>query len=97
MRSENEVKISKRVKLNSNIIAEGQIGVKVQNASRIAGNHVHLILTFRSQVMKKNVLFDPKMTSDLLTVLFEYIPLLHTQLDAKYQMCQNFALRVIAI
>jgi len=43
LRSKNEVKITKRAKKISNIIAKGQkgqIGVKVQNASRIGGNQL---------------------------------------------------------
>ena len=46
----------------------------------------HLILTFCSPVMKKNLIFDPKMTSDHMTLLFENVPLTDLHLVPKYQM-----------
>ena len=74
--------------------------VKLGSRFRMARGSVeinsHHILTFCSPVMKKTLFFDPKMTSDHMTLLFENVPPTDLHLVPKYQMSWAFTLQVIA-
>jgi len=73
-----------------------KLGSRFRMARGSVETNSHLILTFRSRVMKKTLFFDPKMTSDHMTLLFENVPPKDLHLVPKYQMSWAFTLQVIA-
>ena len=85
-----------RLKKFQIVLQKVKLGSRVNMPQGSQESHSQLKLTFRSRFMKKNVLFDPWMTSDPMTVLFEYFPLTNLHIVPKHEMCQTLPLKVIA-
>ena len=80
-------------------VTKGQFQVKVmskQNSQLITMVQFPTLSDISIKSYWQKTVFDPDLDLQSHDRFYENIPLLHTQLVAKYQMCQNFALKVIA-
>ena len=91
-------KIAKKLKkfqLSLPKVTEVKLGSRFRKPQGSVETNSHLNLTFRSRVMKKNVLFDPKMTSDLMPAFHQNFTLTNSLLVPKNQMRRTLSLEVI--
>ena len=95
MRSKFATKL-KKFQISLPKVAKVKFGSRVRRPQGLKRYNSQLKLTFSSRVMKKNVIFDPKMTSDLTTVLFENFPLTDSLLVPKHHRCRTSPQEVIA-
>ena len=86
----------KKIQLSLPKVTKVKLGSRIRRPRGFKQFNSHLKLTFRSRVIKKNAIIDPNLTSDHMAVLFENVPLPHSHLVLKLQLCWNFPLGVIA-